>query len=164
MLANTSVTGARTVAGYLAFDDEPDLRFALTQLCRRGIRVVAPLVPPHREDPLAFRTWTPATPLKANRHGVSEPIGTGLVPLAHIDVVLVPLVAWDRAGNRIGMGAGWYDRTLAGAEARPLRFGVGWSLQEAEALPSDPWDVPLHAVVTEQGWFTCQPRPPTIGA
>lgn len=164
LLAEPAVTGAGTVAAYLAFDDEPDLRFALTQLCRRGVRVAVPLIPPDREEPLSFRVWTPATPLKANRHGVSEPVGSELVPLPAIDVLLIPLVAWDRAGNRIGMGAGWYDRTLASADRRPTRFGVGWSLQEAETLPADPWDVPLHAVVTERGWFTCPARPPTIGA
>ncbi len=69
--------------------------------------------------------------------------------------MLLPLVAWDRTGTRLGMGSGWYDRTLARDTIRASRVGVGWALQEADALPRDDWDLPLDAVVTERGWFTC---------
>jgi 5-formyltetrahydrofolate cyclo-ligase len=69
--------------------------------------------------------------------------------------MLLPLVAYDLHGGRLGMGAGWYDRTLAAHSQRPLRVGVGWALQRHERLPMDDWDQPLHAVLNEKGWFTC---------
>lgn len=155
LLSAAPVAAARRVAAYLAFDGEPDIRFTLTQLHRRGVAVMLPVVPDHDQGELSFHSWNPATPLRANRFGVAEPRGTESMNVARADVVLLPLVAFDRSGGRLGMGAGWYDRSLAGAGACPLRVGVGWSVQEADALPRDDWDVPLHAVATERGWFTC---------
>lgn len=155
LLATPAVVEAGWVAGYLAFDAEPDVRLTLTQLSRRGIGVALPVVPGRPGEPLAFRSWTPATPLRPNRFGISEPHGTPLVASAELDLVLMPLVAWDRQGNRLGMGQGWYDRTLAEDDIRAKRIGVGWALQEADALPRDDWDLSMDAVVTERGWFTC---------
>ncbi len=155
LLAASAVTEARWVAGYLAFDAEPDIRLTLTQLSRRGIGVALPVLPEQPDEPLHFHAWTPATPLRPNRFGISEPRGTARVANGELDIVLLPLVAWDRTGTRLGMGSGWYDRTLARGTTRASRVGVGWALQEADALPRDDWDQPLDAVVTERGWFTC---------
>ncbi len=155
LLAASAVTDARWVAGYLAFDAEPDIRLTLTQLSRRGIGVALPVVPEQSDEPLHFHAWTPATPLRPNRFGISEPRGTARVADTDLDIVLLPLVAWDHTGTRLGMGSGWYDRTLAGETARATRVGVGWTLQQADTLPRDDWDLPLDAVVTEHGWFTC---------
>ena len=156
LLAASTVTDTRWVAGYLAFDAEPDIRLTLTQLSRRGIGVALPVVPEQPDQPLQFHSWTPATPLQPNRFGISEPRGTARVANEEFDIVLLPLVAWDRTGARLGMGSGWYDRTLSRETVRATRVGVGWALQEADALPRDDWDLPLDAVVTERGWFTCK--------
>ena len=145
------------VAGYLAFDGEPDIRFTLTQLCRRGVGVALPVMPDAPDDGLRFQRWTPATPLFVNHLGVSEPRAGEIVALEDIDALLLPLVAFDRQGNRLGMGAGWYDRTLSAPECRATRIGVAWSQQEFPQLPVDDWDQPLDIVVTQQGWFTCSP-------
>ena len=68
------------------------------------------------------------------------------------DLILAPLVGFDRALRRIGQGAGFYDRAFARLpDAR--RIGLAWSVQEVDALPTDPWDVPLHAVATEREWI-----------
>lgn len=161
LLAAQAVRDARTVAAFLAFDGEPDLRFTLTQLHRRGTAVVLPMLPDKvgngEQDgqALVFHRWSPATPLRSNRLGISEPAESSYVPLASIDVMLMPMVAYDKSGSRLGMGAGWYDRTLSNSSSRPLTAGVAWSLQCAPSVPIDPWDVPLDAVVTEEGWFTC---------
>ncbi len=152
------------MAAYLAFDGEPDLRFTITQLHRRGVAVALPTVPGSDEGTLNFVSWTPATPLQPNRFGISEPRGMEAVKLADVDIVLLPLVAFDDQGGRLGMGAGWYDRALAAEDVGALRVGVGWSVQQAEDLPRDPWDVPLDAVVTEQGWFTCPDRTAKIAS
>jgi len=161
LLAAHAVRNARTVAAFLAFDGEPDLRFTLTQLHRRGTTVVLPVLPKKSGDgelegqTLRFHRWSPATPLQSNTLGISEPSESAHVPLASVDVMLLPMVAYDRSGSRLGMGAGWYDRTLGNSNSRPLLAGVAWSLQCAPSVPIDPWDVPLDAIVTEDGWFTC---------
>ncbi len=155
LLDAQAVRDAGVVAGYLAFDGEPDIRFSLTQLYRRGATVGLPVLPEPGGERLGFRSWIPATPLRANRHGISEPRDTPEIALTDMDLLFIPLVAFDRAGGRLGMGAGWYDRTLAGHATKPLLVGVGWSLQELPEVPVDEWDIPLDAVVTEQGWFTC---------
>ena len=155
VLAADQVQKARTVAAYLAFDSEPDLRFSMTQLHRRGVTVALPVVPAQDEQVLSFRQWSPATPLQPNQLGISEPTQSAPVPVETIDVMLLPLVAYDTAGSRLGMGAGWYDRTLGANDHRPWLAGVAWSIQAAPSVPIDPWDVPLDAVVTEAGWFTC---------
>ncbi len=69
------------------------------------------------------------------------------------DVILAPLLAFDAWLNRLGQGAGYYDRVFAQFPAAH-RIGVAWSMQQVDALPIEAWDVPLHAVVTEQGWIT----------
>lgn len=156
LLAARPVQEARCVGAYLAFDGEPDLRFSLTQLHRRGTAIALPVVPGPDGQTLTFRHWSPATPLKTNNLGISEPAESGNSPLESIDVLFIPLVAFDKRGSRLGMGAGWYDRTLGPNQHRPLLVGVAWSIQAAPLVPVDPWDVPLDAVVTEAGWFTCK--------
>lgn len=74
-------------------------------------------------------------------------------PALSPDVVIVPLVAFDRMGHRLGQGGGYYDRALA-AVPKAFRLGIGWSVQEVDAVPIDPWDVPLHAIITEQNWIS----------
>ncbi len=99
-------------------------------------------------QPLIFRRWLPGTTLVPGAFGAMVPEKTGeVVP----EVVIVPLVAFDRAGGRLGYGGGFYDRTLERLRAqRPtLAVGFAYAAQEAETLPQDPTDQPLDAVVTE---------------
>ena len=151
------IVTASWVAGYLAFDGEPDIRFSLTQLCRRGIGVALPVLSTASDGLLRFHRWTPATPLTVNRFGISEPRGSEAVSLESIDCWLLPLVAFDRDGHRLGMGAGWYDRVLARQAVEAARIGVAWSDQEVRRVPTESWDQRLDAVVTEREWFTCPP-------
>ena len=84
--------------------------------------------------------------------GISEPVGGRVVELAEHDVVLVPLVAFDRGGYRVGQGGGFYDRALApllDLSSRPFLIGVAHEFQRLERVPRQPWDVALDAVVTE---------------
>ncbi len=157
LLAMPLVQTAQRVAGYLAFDGEPDIRFALTQLHRRGVEVFLPVVEDRSEAPLNFRRWSPATPLQANRYGISEPVGTRLEAPETMQVIFAPLVAWDRDGRRLGMGGGYYDRMLGRLPAghQVSSVGVAWSTQEAKQLPEETWDQRMQAMVLESGWFTC---------
>lgn len=68
------------------------------------------------------------------------------------DFIIVPLVAFDRKGHRLGQGGGYYDRALSAAP-HAYRMGVAWSIQEVDIVPTDPWDVPLHAIATELEWI-----------
>lgn len=151
-------TGSVCLSAFLPFDGEPDVRPALEILSQRGVRVALPVIVDATTAPrLQFRCWHPATRLDTNSFGIEEP-GDGEVVLPqNLDLVLLPLVAWDECGRRLGMGAGYYDRALASVahSCRPLRVGIAYAVQKASRLPADPWDVRLHQVITENGRFTC---------
>ena len=147
------------VAAYLAFDGEPDLMPTLERLEARGVRLALPVV---QDAPgksvLTFRHWSITGAMQQNRYGISEPAGTSDISVTDIDLVLFPLVGWDKTGGRLGMGASFYDRLFQPFSelGRPVRMGVGYQLQYVKSIPSDPWDIRLHGVLTENGWFTCK--------
>ncbi|MGG7566166.1 5-formyltetrahydrofolate cyclo-ligase [Rhodovulum sp. DZ06] len=145
LLAEDAARGAM-IAGYMPIRTEIDPRPAMEALHRAGARLCLPVV---EGDglPLSFRRWTPGAPLV-------EGAFKALVPQeetpADPDVLILPLVAFDRRGMRLGYGGGFYDRTLA---ARPGLRAIGFAhaAQEAEALPTEATDMPLDAVATETG-------------
>ena len=151
----------QTVAAYWPYDGEPDLLPTLKSLPETGITVVLPVTQPSAKIPtMVFRQWSPATEMKNSRFGIPQPVGTSEVLLRDIDMVLMPLVAWDESGGRIGMGGGFYDRALqAFSQAKlPLRVGVGYQLQKVPRFATGPWDVYLHLVLTESGLFNPDTR------
>lgn len=100
--------------------------------------------------------------LRPNRWGIPEPdIASRIVMPNQLDVILVPLVAFDRQGHRIGMGAGFYDRTLAAlahqSSTRPLLVGLAHHFQEVNLISAAPWDVPLDVIITDREYITCPP-------
>jgi 5-formyltetrahydrofolate cyclo-ligase len=149
----------RVVAAYLAFDGEPELMPSLASLEKQGVKLALPVI---QDAPgkavITLRHWSVAGEMHKNRYGIQEPTGTGEVRLTDIDLVLIPLVGWDRTGGRLGMGASFYDRLFQPFSGlpRPVRMGVGYELQNIENIPQDPWDIRLHGVLTENGWFTCR--------
>jgi len=151
-------TGPRVVAAFVAFDGEPDLAPAMSAMEASGVRVALPVIreAAGRAD-ICFRQWSPGSEMQPNRYGIPEPVGTLDVRLAEIDLALIPLVAWDSNGGRLGMGASFYDRLFQpmAEERRPFRMGAAYQLQQVERVPLAPWDVGLHGVLTENGCFTC---------
>lgn len=146
------------IAAYLAFDGEPDLSPALEELDQNGVTLALPVVKEiDGRSYITFRKWTSDCRLVPNRYGILEPQDTAEIPLVRFDVVLVPLVGWDRRGGRLGMGAGFYDRAFQpyAQNPRPVRMGVAYTAQESGEIPVDPWDIRLHGVLTENGRFTC---------
>ena len=147
-----------TVAAFLAFDGEPNLEPALIELAEAGTKLALPLVHevPGR-DFISFRSWAPGEVLKANRFGILEPVHGNEMPIPDIDLALIPLVAWDRKGARLGMGGSFYDRAFQPfvLQRHPFRMGVAYTAQECDAIPLDPWDIRLHGMLTESGWFDC---------
>jgi 5-formyltetrahydrofolate cyclo-ligase len=146
------------VSGVWPLEGEIDLRPLMLALHARGHPVLLPVTPP-RGQALTFRLWRPGDPLVRERFGTMVPAGTpagipaGEAPVP--DFLLVPLLAFDRHGHRLGYGGGYYDRTLA---ALPGHFalGCGFAAQEMDMVPVGPNDVALDAVATERGVICCK--------
>jgi len=147
---------ARHVALFLANDGEIDLEAARLRFSAK--HYFLPVVPPRGRRCMRFAPLDAGSSFRRNRYGILEPDvpAAALVTARGLDLVLAPLVAFDRAGGRIGMGGGYYDATFEFLAARsrwhrPRLVGVAYSFQEVPGIAPDPWDIPLSAVVTEQG-------------
>jgi 5-formyltetrahydrofolate cyclo-ligase len=138
------------VSGFWPIGQEIDIRPLLLALHERGHPIVLPETP-KRGNPLIFRLWRPGDDLVAERFGTMRPTGAERAP----DFLLVPLLAFDRRGNRLGYGAGYYDRTLALLPGR-FRLGVAYAAQELDEVPAGPYDASLDAVATERGVVFCK--------
>jgi 5-formyltetrahydrofolate cyclo-ligase len=142
------------VAGYWPFRTEIDPRPVMQRLARLGARLALPVTPAKGADAaLSFRLWTPGEPLAPGAFGVPEP--GEACETVEPDLLLVPLLAFDRSGRRLGYGAGHYDRTLAALRAaRPVRaVGLAFAAQEVDRVPTDAHDQHLDGVVTERAYI-----------
>lgn len=137
------------VAGFLSMAGEINTMPLLRALHQRGHRIVLPETPP-LGSPLIFRAWAPGDPLEKEKFGTLRPTGPELAP----DVILVPLLAFDRAGHRLGYGGGYYDRTLP-LFPRATLLGIAFAAQEMDFVPTGAYDTPLPAVATEHGIIIC---------
>lgn len=148
LLRDAAPPPGAVVAGFAPMRGEVDLWPLLHMLHARGHALALPVAPP-RGQPLLFRRWFPGDPLTPARFGTREPPpeADALTP----DLLLVPLLAFDRRGQRLGYGAGYYDRTLAALGPRADAVGVAYAWQEVEEVPAGPTDVALRAVATERG-------------
>jgi 5-formyltetrahydrofolate cyclo-ligase len=143
------------VSGYWPLADELDPRPTMDRLARRGHPLALPRVQ-GRGRPLAFHPWRPGDQLLAGPFQVMEPSPDA--PRVVPRILLVPLLAFDRMGRRLGYGAGYYDmvlRELRAASPPPLAIGVAFAAQEVAEVPTGPRDQTLDAVVTEQGLHRC---------
>lgn len=138
------------VAGYAPLGSEIDPGPLMAALAARGARLALPVVT-GRGVPLKFRAFRPGDALARGAHGIREPLPEA--PLLHPSVVLVPLAAFDRAGHRIGYGAGYYDRTLEILRrAGPVTaIGLAFAVQEVPLVPAAAHDERLDLVLTERG-------------
>lgn len=150
---------SRHVALYLPNDGEVDLTALLADARGRGKRFYLPVLGLPYENRLWFMPFDEGSALVRNRFGIPEPASRrrdrARKPCA-VDLVLAPLVAFDADGHRLGMGGGFYDRSLARLHhlrhwRTPRLVGVAYEFQRVPRLPAQPWDVPLDAVVTEAG-------------
>ncbi|HVC29401.1 MAG TPA: 5-formyltetrahydrofolate cyclo-ligase [Gammaproteobacteria bacterium] len=145
---------AQHVAAYMSVDGEVDTKPLLLQAHRDGKHIYLPVLPAEHAAELRFHSWAPDTAMQQNRLQILEPVAsdaTGIEPRS-LDLVLTPLVAFDSSGNRLGMGAGFYDRTFVFLKAggdKPLMLGLAYEFQRLEHLEEASWDVPLAGVVTE---------------
>jgi 5-formyltetrahydrofolate cyclo-ligase len=137
------------VSAFHPLRDEPDTLLLLTALAAEGFATALPAVV-GRRSPLAFRLWRPGGPTRAGAMAIREPLEEG--PAVDPDLLFVPLACFDRRGNRIGYGAGFYDRTMARLRAmKPIHaVGVAYGVCEVAAVPYETHDQSLDAVVTDQ--------------
>jgi 5-formyltetrahydrofolate cyclo-ligase len=138
-----------TVAAYVPVGSEADPRKLLKQAHEMGCKTALPFVT-SRAAPMQFLRWSPGDPLTDGPFDLHQPADTA--EPCKPDVILVPLVAFDSRMMRLGQGAGHYDRALSVLD-QAFTVGIAWSVQQAPALPSDPWDIPLHAILTEKAWI-----------
>ncbi|EAC0142356.1 5-formyltetrahydrofolate cyclo-ligase [Salmonella enterica subsp. enterica serovar Ajiobo] len=151
MLSFPPVVMAHTVAVFLSFDGELDTQPLIEQLWQAGKRVYLPVLHPFSPSNLLFLHYHPQSALVTNRLKIQEPRldVRDVLPLAKLDVLVTPLVAFDEDGQRLGMGGGFYDRTLQNwQQHKILPVGYAHDCQLVEKLPVEEWDIPLPAVVT----------------
>jgi 5-formyltetrahydrofolate cyclo-ligase len=141
---------APSVAGYMAMRGEIDLKALFAATVRFHKITALPCVT--EQKTLQFRRWTEGNPLARHTLGMLEPESTA--PVLIPSIILVPLLAFDGDGYRLGYGSGYYDRTMAAMrrfEHPPLFVGVAYSMQEVDQVPTDSHDLPLDGILTELG-------------
>ena len=142
--------GSGPVAGYIAQGAELDPAPLMAVLAEAGVSLALPTAL-SRDAPLIFRSWMPGAALSPDAFGIPAPLADQ--PQVALSALIVPLLAFDRRGGRLGQGAGVYDRAIAalGADHRPFLLGLAYAGQEVEDLPVEPHDQRLDAILTEAG-------------
>jgi 5-formyltetrahydrofolate cyclo-ligase len=154
---------SRKIGMYFAVNGEIDCEFIAAEAWKRGRNVYLPVVF-GRE--LQFAPYRRGTQFSRNRYGIPEPEHKKceLLQARDLDAVMAPLVAFDSLGNRVGMGAGYYDRSLRILKTRrqwrrPCFIGVAHDFQKTAQIKASSWDVPLHYAVTESNTYRFQGAP-----
>ena len=140
---------ATTIAVYLHNDGEPSLNGLFDDI---GKRFVVPVV---KAKKMRFAHLRKVRHVRKNRLGIAEPAQRTYISTRAIDLVLLPVVGFDSAGNRLGMGGGYYDRHFSYLKSRkqffhPRLIGIAYQIQHVDQLPYEPWDIPVHGIVTDQ--------------
>jgi 5-formyltetrahydrofolate cyclo-ligase len=148
LLLAAEFVAARRIALYSPIQKEVATDLLRSVAFASGKELAYPRV---RAEQLEFVAVRPNDELVRGAFGVAEPAGSRLVPLSDIDLLVVPGVAFDRRGHRLGYGKGYYDRALAGGAGRPLTVGLGFVFQQVDLLPNQKHDVQLQLLVTEHG-------------
>ncbi|WED27069.1 5-formyltetrahydrofolate cyclo-ligase [Vibrio sp. DW001] len=144
---------AENIAIYLTVDGELDTHPTIEYFWQKGKNVYLPVLHPFAKGHLLFLRYDVDTPMIENKFNIKEPKldQTKLIPISQLDIIFTPLVAFDVTGNRLGMGGGYYDRTLeqwfkTGRGATPI--GIAHDCQQVDKLPNENWDVPLPIIIT----------------
>lgn len=158
--ATRLLTVSRRIACYLPADGEIDPVRVMHRLWALNKFCYLPVLSRIEHDRLWFAPMHPDTPLRPNRYGILEPVtvARNLVRAQRLDLILLPLVGFDTSGRRLGMGKGFYDRSLGFLAHRqhwrkPHILGLAHDFQRVERLPADPWDVPLQGVATDRALY-----------
>ncbi len=150
-LEQPEVQQAQRIALFLSFDGELDTQPLIARLWQQGKAVYLPVLHPFSPGHLLFLHYDAQTPLVKNRLKIFEPRldVRRVLPLIQLDVLFTPLVAFDAQGQRLGMGGGFYDRTLQRWQQRgPYPIGLAHDCQQVDAIPNEACDIPLPAILT----------------
>jgi len=159
LAATPEFQNAKRLSVYWPVRGEMDVRPVIDTALAQGKRVHLPvLAPPERETGLLFAPYTHDTPMVRDRYGIPEPdvAPDELIDAAGLDLAVVPLVLFDDAGHRVGMGGGYYDRAFGftretAMHQRPTLVGTAHEFQRTESLEPQPWDVAMDLIVTDAG-------------
>jgi len=149
-VAALKIPDGSVIGGYIAINDEADPHIILKTLTLQNCTLAFPRVAA-KDEPLIFHRWKPGQNMQRGAYGIPEPLKDW--PLAYPKILLVPLLAFDVHGHRLGYGGGYYDRTLdfLRANSTVRAIGVAYAGQEVPELPREAHDHPLDAVITENG-------------
>lgn len=147
------IKSAKSVALYHSLNGEIDTAPCIEWLWQQGIHVYLPVIHPFSAGHLLFLRYTADTQMCSNQYSIQEPKLDirHVLPTYKLDIIFTPLVAFDENGERLGMGGGYYDRTLANwfssqTGAKPI--GLAHDCQRVDAIPCEAWDVPLPKIIT----------------
>lgn len=149
-LALIEAQNAQHIALYVSFDGEISTEKLIKTLWAQDKHVYLPVLHPFNSNHLLFLRYLPDTPMLKNKFGILEPKLNvqNVLPLDELDILFTPLVAFDKQGNRLGMGGGFYDRTLQHWQKSSfIPVGLAHQCQQVEQLPTEAWDVPLHQIL-----------------
>lgn len=163
LIASPMLANATKIACYLPNDAEVDLT-PFIQACwkpsaKRKLITTLPILHPVCKGHLLFLRYANHTQMTVNKYAISEPLLAcpNVVPTFQHHVILMPLVGFDANGNRLGMGGGYYDRTLATIaerKERPALIGIAHDCQQVDSLPVQHWDIPVDAIITPSQQLT----------
>lgn len=139
--------GGTVVSAYWPIRGEPELRPLLKLLAREGIRTALPVVV-EKNRPMVFREWRSGDRLKRGIWKIPVPAEGAVV---QPDVIIAPVVGFDRAGYRLGYGGGYFDRTLATFESAPLVLGIGYAFASLDTIHPQPFDIRMSRIITDEG-------------
>ena len=157
---STHLYRAKHVALYLANDGEISPAPILELLTAVGAKCYLPVLHPMAHNRLLFCEYQTDKQLVKNKYGIAEPSlkNCRLIQPNQLSAVLLPLVAFDPLGNRMGMGGGYYDRTFAFKQNKPKStpklIGLAHECQKVERLPTESWDIPLHSIITDKDIYS----------
>lgn len=148
-------TQSKKIACYLPYKDEFDTLPIIQTILAANKECYLPVLSEPEENSLFFVRYHADSALQFNRFAIREPTDISeKIPSDELELVILPLLAFDRVGNRLGTGGGYYDRTFAFLHAqtkhRPHLLGLGFAIQQADVLPSDEWDIKLNSILTEK--------------
>jgi 5-formyltetrahydrofolate cyclo-ligase len=158
LIEQTEVIHAKKIAIYLANDGELNTQPFINWCWQNEISVYLPVIHPFSKGHLLFLKYTNTSTLILNKYGISEPKldVRNIITVDKLDIIFTPLVAFDQRGNRLGMGGGFYDRTLStwyiqyqqNKQTKPVPIGLAHDCQKVKKIPIQTWDIPLPKIIT----------------
>ncbi|WMY96621.1 MAG: 5-formyltetrahydrofolate cyclo-ligase [Arsenophonus sp.] len=150
VLNQKKISSARHIGLFLSFDGEINTNFLIKNLWKNNKKIYLPILNTYNKE-IIFAKYFPNTILKKNYFNIYEPLinNRNIISIKNMDIIFVPLVAFDKKGNRLGMGGGYYDKLLRNVKKKTFLIGLAYNFQFVNKLPTEPWDISLPEIITE---------------